>query len=99
MIAMSNAAVQCADNYAGSRTVMAKADSFEFEQPLPIDRDVRIDAKVVFKGWASMTVIVEMTPDMADCPPSVSGRFMMVAVDDNRRPAHLPDAEKADELT
>jgi acyl-CoA hydrolase len=98
MLAMSNAAFLCAGEYAQSDVIMAKADSLEFARPLPVGDLVRIETQIVFQGWASMTVVVEMTSgseETAGMSASASGRFMMVAVDKSRLPIHIPGSEVA----
>lgn len=92
---MGKAAFLCATQHAHCAVVMAKADSIEFVRPIRIGCTIDVRARVVFQGQSSMTVIVEMMPDNPDAPESasISGRFMMVAVDENRIPMRIPSPE------
>ncbi|MHC5655793.1 acyl-CoA thioesterase [Stappia sp. ICDLI1TA098] len=87
---MGKAAFVCATRHAGCAVVMAKADNIEFARPVRLGAIVDVRARVVFQGRSSMTVLVEVSPeewrDAADGAPSISGRFMMVAVDQNGVP-------------
>jgi acyl-CoA hydrolase len=90
---MGRAAFSCASRHARCAVMMAKADSLEFVRPIRIGSTVDIRARVVFQGQSSMTVVVEMAPDSAGAqeePAYISGRFMMVAVDDSGIPMRIP---------
>lgn len=90
---MGTAAAVCATRHACCAVVMAKADSIEFNTPIGVDAIVEIRAKIVFQGRSSMTVIVEILPALPaarEGPPSISGRFMMVAVDGDGVPIPIP---------
>ena len=90
---MGEAAFVGATRHARCTVVMAKADSIEFARPIRIGSIIDVRAQVAFQGRSSMTVIVEIVPD---CPgeeeglPSITGRFMMVAVDGDGAPMPIP---------
>ena len=93
---MGKAAFVCASRHARCAVVMAKADSIEFIRPIRIGAIIDIRANVVFQGRTSMTVIVEVVADHPAGPssaPSISGRFMMVAVDADGVPMPIPPHE------
>lgn len=89
---MGKAAFVCASRYARCRIVMAKADNIEFVRSVALGEIINVRAQVVFKGTASLTVIVEIFADGVGVPgeqPAMSGRFMMVAVDDAGKPVPI----------
>lgn len=90
---MGKAAFVCATSHARCAVVLAKADSIEFAQPIPLGSIIDIRARIVFRGRSSMTVVVEIVPDhpSGQVAPAISGRFMMVAVNDTGSPIPIPD--------
>lgn len=96
---MGEAALACAARHAGGPVVMAKADAIEFARPVAAGAHVEVRARIVFQGRSSMTVTVEIAPASA-AAPAITGRFMMVAVDDSGRPVPIPvsDQRTAKEL-
>lgn len=93
---MGKAAFVCATRHASCAVVMAKADSIEFIRPIRIGAIIEIRANVVFQGRSSMTVIVEVAADNPaglSSVPSISGRFLMVAVDADGVPMPIPPHE------
>ncbi|MGO4832242.1 acyl-CoA thioesterase [Rhizobiaceae sp. 2RAB30] len=100
---MGKAAFVCATRHARCAVVMAKADSIEFIRPVPIGSIIDIRAEVVFQGHSSMNEIVEFVPDLPgalESAASITGRFMMVAVDGNGVPRPIPptDPHHAEEV-
>lgn len=90
---MGKAAFVCATRHASCAVVMAKADSIEFIRPIRIGAIIDVRANVVFQGRSSMTVVVEIVaedPAGQTGTPSISGRFLMVAVDDDGVPIPIP---------
>jgi acyl-CoA hydrolase len=90
---MGKAAFICAARHARCAVVMAKADNIEFTRPVRNDAIVDVRASVVFQGRSSMTVLVGiMAGNFTSRPaePSISGRFMMVAVDAGGVPMPIP---------
>ncbi|CAH1659639.1 Thioesterase superfamily protein [Hyphomicrobiales bacterium] len=90
---MGKAAFICATRHARCAVVMAKAETIEFVRPIRIGSIIDIRARIVEQGRSSMTVVVDILPDNPDAPeatPSVTGRFMMVAVDDDGAPMLIP---------
>lgn len=93
---MGKAAFVCATRHARCAVVMAKADSIEFTKPIRIGAIIDVRANVVFQGRSSMTVVVEIVaedPAGQAGTPSISGRFLMVAVDDDGVPMPIPPHE------
>lgn len=93
---MGKAAFVCATRHARCAVVMAKADSIEFTKPIRIGAIIDIRASIAFQGRSSMTVIVEVVADSPAGPsgaPSISGRFVMVAVDSDGVPIPIPPHE------
>ena len=99
---MAEAALRCARRHAGCAVVMAKADGIEFARPVPAGAAVDIRAEVAFQGRSSMTVLVGIAPSdgASRAGPSISGRFMLVAVDGEGRPVPIPvsDQRTAEEV-
>lgn len=100
---MAEAALRCAGRHAGCAVVMAKADGIEFARPVPAGSAVDIRAEIAFQGRSSMTVLVGIAPRGDGAPrtgPSISGRFMLVAVDGAGRPVPIPvsDQRTAEEV-
>ena len=99
---MGKAAFVCATRHARCAVVMAKADSIEFARPIPQGSIIDIRSRIVFQGRSSMTVIVEIVADdpRGQVAPAISGRFMMVAVDDAGLPIPIrhSDQNRAEEI-
>jgi acyl-CoA hydrolase len=99
---MGKAAFVCATRHARCAVVMAKADSIEFARPILLGSIIDIRARIVFRGRSSMTVVVEIVPDgpSGRVAPAISGRFMMVAVDDAGSPIPIAhsDPNHAEEI-
>lgn len=90
---MGKAAFVCATRQARCAVVMAKADSIEFVKPIRMGAIIDVRAHVAFQGQYSMTILVEIVAENAVDPagkPSISGRFMMVAVDADGVPMPIP---------
>lgn len=93
---MGKAAFVCASRHARCPVVMAKADHIEFARPVKLGEIIDVRAQVVFQGRASLTIRVEVIADRPGDPdeqPSISGLFMMVAVDDKGLPMSIPSSE------
>ena len=86
---MSRAAYACAAQHAVSPVIMAKADNIEFVRAVPAGSTVEVLARIVFQGHSSMTVIVKIIDGKRDPDACISGRFMMVAVDDAGLPVPI----------
>lgn len=89
---MGDAAVDCAEQYAGKSAVLVKADSIEFHRVADSARHHLIDARVVFCGHSSMTVLVDVygTGEAAIRSSLISsGRFMLLAINDQGQPIPL----------
>lgn len=93
---MAEAALRCARRHAGCSVVMAKAGGIEFARPVPAGSAVDIRAEIAFQGRSSMTVLVGITPrdGASRAGPSISGRFMLVAVDGEGRPVPIPASDQ-----
>lgn len=95
---MGKAAFVSATRHARCAVVMAKADNIEFARPIRIGSIIDIRAQVVFQGQSSMTVIVEIVPEqpgVEENSPAITGRFMMVAVDNNGIPMPIPPSDRS----
>lgn len=93
---MGKAAFVCATRHAGCAVVMAKADNIEFVRPIRMGSIIDIRARVAFQGCSSMTVIVEIAPDhpgAEERASSITGRFLMVAVDGNGAPMPISPSD------
>lgn len=89
---MGKAAFVCATRHARCPVVMAKADSIEFLRPVRLGSVIELRARIAFQGQSSMTVLVDILPEQSgarETSPAISGRFMMVAVDDNGIPVPI----------
>ena len=98
---MGKVAFVCATRHARCPVMMAKADGIEFLRPIPLGSIVEIRAHVAFQGRSSMTVVVGIVPEDStgkDVAPAITGRFMMVAVDDAGRPVPVSDQPVKEEL-
>lgn len=89
---MGKAAFICASRYARCAVVMAKADNIEFRKPVRLGEIIDVSARVVFHGRSSMTIVVDIfTEDSAETSEAlISGRFLMVAVDEQGEPIPIP---------
>lgn len=90
---MAKAAYGCAARHARTAVIMAKADNIEFVRPVQAGATVEVLARIVFQGHSSMTVIVEILDGKRDPDACISGRFMMVAVDDAGLPVPIRSNE------
>ena len=91
---LGKAAYICATRHTRCAVVMAKADNIEFVHPIPVGAIIETRARVVFQGHASITVTAEIVANSADpveTAPSVTARFMLVAVDEHGAPIPIPD--------
>jgi acyl-CoA hydrolase len=92
---MGKAAFVCASRYARCAVVMAKADSIEFRKPVRLGEVIGIHARIAFRGRSSMTVLVDVEPDnVTGDAPVMSGRFMMVVVNDEGMPMPIPFSDQ-----
>ena len=94
---MGKAAFVCATRHARGPVVMAKADCIEFFRPVPQGSIIAIRAHIAFQGQSSMTVIAEIAPEDCsgkDATPAITGRFMMIAVDDKGHPVPVPVSDQ-----
>jgi len=90
---MGKAAFICGSRYARCPIVMARADDIEFRKPVRLGEIVDLRAEVVRRGRSSMTVTVDLTVENASGEPDrprITGRFLMVAVDDQGSPIPIP---------
>jgi acyl-CoA hydrolase len=94
---MGKAAFVSATRHARCSVVMAKADSIEFRKPISIGAIIDVRATVVVQGKTSMTVLVEVVAENSTGgtrTPSISGRFVMVAIDRDGVPVPLPVSDQ-----
>ena len=90
---MDKAAFVAATRHARRVVVTARSDRVDFHTAVPAGALVRLTARVVATGRSSMQVEVEMhaeDPLRGDCTLATRGRFTMVALDAEGRPAPVP---------
>ena len=89
---MGKAAFVCAAQHARTAVVMAKADNIEFVHPIRMAPIIDVRAEVVFQGHSTMTVIVHVVTNLhgaGEATPTITGRFMMIAVGSDGTPAPI----------
>ncbi|WP_026381739.1 acyl-CoA thioesterase [Afifella pfennigii] len=95
---MARAASVCASRHARCAVITAKADEIDFLRSIRVGSVVEVRARIVFQGRSSMTVIVEIVPDdpgKREHVPSMTGRFMMLAVDSDGTPIPITASRQA----
>ena len=80
---MAKAAFVAASRHAGCSVVMARSERVDFPPPIRVGEILDLSARVIRTGRTSLTVEVQGS---AATRPVLSGRFVMVAVDDAGRP-------------
>lgn len=89
---MAKAAFAAGARHAGRNVVMARSDTVEFKEPVRVGELIEIVAHIERSGRSSMTVAVAVfRENVADGQRSrvMHGKFEMVAVDQNGRPAPI----------
>lgn len=93
---MGDAAAACAAKHADAQVVLVKADNIEFHRLANLSERRAVNAHVVFCGRSSMTVLVEISAvdaNGADAGAIASGRFMLLAVDENGQPIPIAQTD------
>lgn len=90
---MDKAAFIAASRHARCTVVTARSERVDFRVPVRQGQLVEVLARVVEVGRTSMQVDVELhTENLRDGSRQLctSGRFVMIALDDNGHPAQVP---------
>ena len=92
LMLMSKAAFVAARQAARTDVVMASCGDVQFLAPVKVGSVLQLEAWLSRIGRTSMTVSVTGTADLLGSEPvlALNGRFEMVAVDPQGRPARIP---------
>src|SRR5690606_23739217 len=89
---LSKAAFVAASRRARGDVVMARSEATDFHTPVRVGELLDLSARVIRVGRSSLTVQVEGVAETLSTGarrPALSGRFEMVAVDADGRPAPI----------
>lgn len=98
---MGKAAFIAATRLARRPVVMAASERVDFRVPVKVGQLVELVARVEALGRSSLTVQVEMIAEVlltGARETAIQGRFHMVAVDENGRPAAIERHHPAEEV-
>ena len=90
---MDKAAFIVASRHARRTVVTARSEEVNFRVPVRAGQLVELVARVVKVGSSSMQVAVEVTAEdllTGDRRVCTTGRFVMIALDSNGLPTHVP---------
>ncbi|MBX3021990.1 MAG: acyl-CoA thioesterase [Bdellovibrionales bacterium] len=93
---MDEVAFIAATRFSRQKVVTVSSDKINFNQPIPSGSLVEFDAQIGMVGRSSIEVIVDVyTEDMYSDKriKAVSGRFVLVAVDENTKATPLRSLE------
>jgi len=90
---MDQAAFICATRWARRPAVTVHSSAVDFREPIPEGTIVEVVARVAATGRTSMRIAVALYIEPMDRPErrlACSGEFVLVALDDARRPVSVP---------
>ncbi|MFW5919432.1 MAG: acyl-CoA thioesterase [Halanaeroarchaeum sp.] len=91
---MDEVGAMSAMRFAGEQCVTAHIDSVDFEMPLELGDIALVEAYVYAAGRSSVRVRVRAhgeDPLTGDSAVTTESYFVFVAIDDDRKPAEVPD--------
>ena len=90
---MDKAAFIVASRYARRTVVTASSEKVDFHVPVAQGQLIELIARIVRTGRTSMTVEVDLFAEnllSGERELATHGSFVLVALDENRKPAHIP---------
>jgi acyl-CoA hydrolase len=90
---MDTAAGVAAQRHCLCNVVTVSVDKLVFKEPILVGDLVICDAELIYTGRTSMEVYVTVNVEdlsQGEIKPAMEGYFVMVALDRNSRPTHIP---------
>ncbi|WP_103020967.1 acyl-CoA thioesterase [Salinibacter altiplanensis] len=92
---MDQAAFICATRWCRTKVVTVHTSEIDYKHPVPEGTIVELVAQVTDTGGTSLTVRVDMFVEPMDAHDRMlacTGRFVLVALDEEERPTQVPSA-------
>ena len=97
---MDSTAGIAAQKHCHTNVVTARVDELCFKKPVRIGDYVTCTARVVYAGFSSMEVFVTVESEnlyTGETKIALTAFFTMVSLDENDKPARVPQIEKGDD--